>query len=281
MSYPVIDAITGSHILINGTLVAVADDQAGPFFEATDQPMFYEVIRVVEGVALFLEDHLARLERSLAGQLPFPQNLAQDVRQLIAANGLDDINLRLVLTPTDRVLHLAPSYYPDLSLFESGVATGILAWERPDPHIKVIDPAYKAAVADRFAQPGPLGPCFELLLADRQGFLTEGSRTNLFFIDQGKVVSAPDDRILLGITRKRVNQALAASGLELVTDLLTFEAVRKKPGVGAFLSGSPIDLVAIRSIEDLVLDSAQHPVFLQLNQAYQALVSAYIAARHP
>jgi len=272
MPYPIIDALTGSNIMVNGQLTAVTTAEAEPFFKPTDERMFYEVIRVVEQVPLFLETHLDRLERSLAGTVPLPKTLTAEAEQLIHANQLDGVNLRIVMTEKDRILHLTPSYYPDDRLFRQGAPTGILDWERPNPHIKIIDPAYKTAVAERFASPGPFGPYFELLLRDRQGTLTEGSRTNLFFICDGKILSAPDDRILLGITRRMVNQAIEKAGLELEIGLLTMDDIRKTEGLSAFLSGSPIDLLPIASIEDRSLNSAANDTFLLLNDAYQSII---------
>jgi branched-chain amino acid aminotransferase len=173
-------------------------------------------------------------------------------------------------------MHLIPSYYPSPEQFTGGVPTGILQWERQDPNIKIIRADYKTAVAARFAQQGPYGPCFELLLAERQGLLTEGSRSNLFFICGDEILTAPDELILKGITRKYVIQALQAAGGQISVAMVTLDDIAAGRIDAAFLSGSPIDLLPISAIENIQLPSAQNPLFLKAHQAYQSIVRVYL-----
>ena len=142
MPYPIIDALAGHLISIEGRLTAVDAPEAGPLFLPHDERMYYEVIRVVQGVPLFLEDHLQRLNRSVAGAFAVPATLEQESRDLVRANGLAAANLRMVLTAGTRVLHLAPSYYPDAGTIGQGVVTGLLSWERQDPNTKIIHADY-------------------------------------------------------------------------------------------------------------------------------------------
>ena len=283
MAYPIIDALAGRMISVNGELVAASAPAAGITYQPTDDKMFYEVIRVVRGIPLFWEDHMDRLLRSVKDEMIVPSSLYQESVSLIAANELSAANLRIVLTKNLRVLHLTPSYYPDDSQIQQGVPTGLLNWEREDPNVKVIRSDYKKAVAERFAQPGPFGSFFELLLADQAGYLTEGSRSNLFFLLGNEVLTAPDNKILIGITRKYVQQSIAKACLTLATRMLTFDDVRAMrndgTAIAAFLSGSPIDLMPIRAIEDIELDSAADPSFRKLREAYMAIVNDYIDSR--
>lgn len=279
MAYPMIDELAGRYISVQGHLVLADDSASAYLFQLANTTMFYEVVRVVRGIPLFWEDHLARLERSIGSVLPIPGSLYAECLSLIAANGLSEANLRLVLTDGLRVIHLTPTYYPSPDMVNQGVPTGILTWEREDPNKKIIRSDYKDAVAAGFAQPGAFGPCFELLLADRQGRLTEGSRSNLFFIRGGQVLTAPDDCVLLGITRQYVHQALQAAGAELAEGLLTIEDIRNGGCEAAFLSASPIDLLPVSAIGDIRLDSANHPLFRRINAAYQQIVNQYVDAR--
>ncbi len=73
-----------------------------------------------------------------------------------------------------------------------------------------------------------------------------------------------------------VNQAIEKAGLELEIGLLTMDDIRKTEGLSAFLSGSPIDLLPIASIEDRPLKSAANDTFLRLNDAYQSIIREYI-----
>jgi len=281
MAYPIIDTLTGAWIVIDGQMVAAADPAAQFCFAPTEKKMFYEVIRVVEQTPLFWEDHLERLRVSIAGQFAIPGNLYQDSLALIKTNQIEQSNLRLVLTEQYTILHQIPSYYPSSEQMRQGVPTGILNWERENPNVKVINSDYKVAVAARFTAGGPYGPLFELLLADHNGELTEGSRSNLFFIRDHEVYTAPDNRILKGITRKYVTAAINAAGGQLVEKMLTYQDIAQGAADAAFLSGSPIDLLPISAIEDVQLPSAPNPLFVQINRAYQQIVRDYLDRHQP
>jgi branched-chain amino acid aminotransferase len=276
LAYPIIDEMAGSWLSAEGRLLRADDLAARELFLPAEQKMFYEVIRVVRSTPLFWEDHMARLAASVNGSLPVPDSLYTESCRLIQTNRLEDANLRIILTSGRHIIHMTKSYYPTPEMRQLGVVTGVLNWERPDPNTKIILSDYKSAVAGRFDETGPLGRYFELLLADRQGFLTEGSRSNLFFIQSGDVISAPDDRILKGITRKYVYQAIGSIGLTVREGLLTLDDVRRGKCSAAFLTGSPIDIVPIRAIEDLALDPAAEPALFRIMAAYQQIVGRYL-----
>lgn len=278
MAYPMIDSLAGARIVLDGMLMDVSAESARICFEPVDDTLFYEVIRIESQVPLFWEDHLLRLERSIAGRFPISASLYDDALQLLEANRLERSNLRLVLNRQHTVLHQIESYYPSALQMTEGVATGILNWERANPNVKIVVGSYKEAVAARFAAGGPQGALFELLLADSNGQLTEGSRSNLFFIQGNQVFSAPDHLILKGITRQYVTAAIEAAGGERVERLFTLHEIEAGAVEAAFLSGSPIDLLPIRAIESASLASAGHPLFARINQAYQAIVHDYLLA---
>jgi len=122
---------------------------------------------------------------------------------------------------------------------------------------------------------------FELLLADSKGELTEGSRSNLFFIRGTEVYTAPDNRILKGVTRRHVTSAIAAAGGILVEKMLTYKDIAAQAVDAAFLSGSPIDLLPISAIDDIQLASAQNELFSRINQTYQQIVRDYLVSHQP
>lgn len=279
MAYPIIDDLAGTRVMDRGRLLDADSSEAAELFAPTDRTMFYEFIRIVRGVPLFWEDHMARLSLSVRPPVTIPDSLYADSLRLISANGLDTANLRVVLLEGQTVIHLTPSNFPSPELFEQGVPTGILAWERESPNIKLIRSDYKAAIAERFARPGPFGRCYELLLADRQGFLTEGSRSNLFFIRGSQVLTAPDSRILKGITRKHILEAIAQAGGELTIAMLTLDDIRGDGCDAAFLSSSPFDILPVSAIEDFRLPSAANPLLRRIDAAYRAMVADYVAEK--
>lgn len=283
MAYPLIDARLGSWACWNGLLVWLDSPQAEFLFQPVEGPIAYEVVRLVDGLPLFWSDHWQRLAATcVSSGLPIPADLRPDVDALIRkteSDGTDlrDANLRLVVGVGHTVVHVFPSYYPDLHMLRQGVTTGILQWERANPQVKLVHEDYKRAVAAALAGDDAGGPYFEVLLADRGGLLTEGSRSNFFLIEHGRVLSAPESRILIGITRKYVLRAIEAAGVESEIAMLTLADIERRGIRSAYLSGSPIDLAPIRSIEAYRLDTPEDPVFERILKAYQRIAAADLA----
>ena len=282
MGYPMVENPAGHLIITPAGLIDVASPEAAAYLQPTGRPMFYEVVRLVDGQPLFWDDHASRIQNSVARAFPVDtERLLAGCRQLVAAagDGFQSANLRIVLTENDYVIHLSPSYYPTPEQFDHGVPTGLLRRERLSPNIKTVDSEYKAAVAAGFELPRPFGRAFELLLVNRDGLVTEGSRANVFFIQGRRILTAPDELILLGITRRYVADAIRTAGAELVTAMLSVEQIQSGAAEAAFLTGSPIDILPIAAIEETRLKSAGHPLILAVHQAYQAIVRADLAHR--
>ena len=72
---------------------------------------------------------------------------------------------------------------------------------------------------------------FEALLVDRHGFVLEGTRSNFYGIRGNAVYTAPDDKVLNGITRISVLKAASELGFRIIyepprfDELLSYESV--------------------------------------------------------
>jgi branched-chain amino acid aminotransferase len=62
---------------------------------------------------------------------------------------------------------------------------------------------------------------YEAILVNEMDQITEGSRSNIFFVKNDKLITAPDNLILNGITRKYVIQICKENKIDVV-----FECVR-------------------------------------------------------
>jgi branched-chain amino acid aminotransferase len=166
---------------------------------------------------------------------------------------------------------------PSASQFENGINTSILNWERKTPNLKIFRGDYKTTVNEKFKEENSHGLPFELVLTDNEGKLYEGSMSNLFVIRDGKVYSAPDNKILIGITRKRVMTALERAGLKLETG--TFALEELDPAKDAvFVSSTPFDILPVRFMDDYEFDSANNGILKMISKMYQEYTSEYIDA---
>lgn len=236
--------------------------------------MYYEVMRVMDGKFAFLKDHMDRLKISLnlSGINQYPENelLLNELRLCVEANNLKDGNIRISVYPKDGYLHrlieIVPHFYPSQQEYEQGVSVAVVRFIRENPNVKKWNQSMKDVVK-RFRS---IHHVYEVLLFDQKGLLTEGSQSNLFFIEGNNVVTAPDELVLKGITRDYVIQAVESLGLNLkyeavpVVDVLKYDAV--------FLSGTSPKVLPIREILACCHADIQHPVLRQIMKAYDDIL---------
>ena len=175
------------------------------------------------------------------------------------------------------LIHLVDVNVPDRSMFENGINTSLLKWERQTPNLKIFRGDYKNTVNEKFKTENAHGKPFELVLSDNEDRLYEGSMSNLFVIMDGKVYSAPDDKILIGITRRRVIEALKRSGLELTTGMFTMDEL-VKGNAAIFVSSTHFDILPVTYIDDHTFDSVNDPLLNMISEAYAGYTEEYIAS---
>lgn len=281
MAYPLMEHPSGDEFFFDGAFYNVCSDKAEELSKPTDDRTYYETVRIKRGVLLFLEDHMARLEKSVMGLENFPvdTNAISDkayafLREICFR---EDGNIRIVLTKEHLLIHLVNVNVPDKELFAKGINTSLLHWERQTPNLKIFRGDYKNTVNEKFKSANAHGKPFELVLSDNNGKLYEGSMSNLFVIMDGNVYSAPDDKILIGITRRRVIESLRRSGLELKTGMFTLDEL-VKGNAAIFVSSTPFDILPVTYIDDHTFDSVSNPLLKMISEAYAGYTEEYIAS---
>lgn len=264
------EKIVGRFFMKNGKFADAAD------FSFTLNPQnVYEVIRVIDGIPLFLEDHLARMTSSLALQGMRLTETLEKIRNLllllIKKNNVENGNIKLLINGAapDIYLYFIPHAYPAETLYEAGVDTATLAIVRHNPNAKVIDARYKAAVTAFIEEKN----IYEALLVNPEGCITEGSKSNLFFVRGEKVLTPPLKDVLGGVTRQRILDLCKENGIPVeevpvpLTDLPTWD--------GAFISGTSPKVLPIRSIDGRTLSSTDNPVIQKIRRCYEDKIQHY------
>jgi branched-chain amino acid aminotransferase len=239
----------------------------------------YEVIRIIDGVPLYLEDHYARLKNSL-GLLGFDLNITESdmsvrIRKVVAANNLTNCNVKVIVYNNERLLqnclvYISKSYYPSGEEIEKGVRVGLLKLERRDPNIKLVNKEYKERVARSISE----NNAFEVLLVNSAGVITEGSKSNVFFVKEQKVYTAPGELVLKGITRKYIINACRRIGAEVVEDLINIDSLSCIDGL--FLSGTSIKVLPVSYIENREFKSASHSLITAVRDEFDYMIGEYI-----
>ena len=262
---------------------ALHDVSVNPAYPDISVDAVYEVIRIINGVPLFFEDHYERMRGSLEAigkSLKIaPDQLKQDMRRLLEANLADNCNVKIIIYGNGnnsicgcqtRLAYISKSYYPPREVADEGVKTGLFRMERRNPNAKLVDNEYKNAVSKKIIE----GGFFEVILVDNGGRITEGSKSNVFFVKNGSILTAPGWSVLKGITRKYVTEACKNAGYEVVERFVKTDEIKETEG--AFLSGTSINVLPIKSIDSLVLDSSSNFVVDSVRREYEKLLEEYI-----
>ncbi|MFH1119220.1 MAG: aminotransferase class IV [Bacteroidota bacterium] len=269
---------TRNLFMANGNLMAVS---AFEEFFIPEQTYIYEVFRVIGGVPLFIEDHLDRFYQttSLAGvDAECERNrLLAEIRSVIKANGPDEGNIKISVTPgktrkQNLLIYYTPHIYPTSEQFANGVAVKLLEAERSNPNAKVMDISFRAET-DNIKYHDEV---FEVLLVDRNGFITEGSRSNVFFISGNEVITPPLEAVLPGVTRKQIISLCEANQIRLTEtpvhrlDLESFNAL--------FISGTSRKVLPVNKADELIIPVDNH-LMKRIGGLFGNLVKAYIDIR--
>jgi branched-chain amino acid aminotransferase len=234
----------------------------------------YEVIRVAEGVPLFLEEHLERFFNSarLAGTvIRFSgDEISGLLTQLIRRNEVAEGNI-LLLCKRNLKAFFIQHKYPESRWYISGVPCGLLKAERKNPNAKVFQTNVRQMADDLIQKKG----LYEVLLVDHHENITEGSRSNVFFVSGDKLLTPPGYEVLLGITRQRTIQLAKDAGIPVAeVDI----ALKDLPSLqAAFITGTSPKILPVSQIGNCSFDP-MNPVVQELRVAYNRLIDDYIAS---
>jgi branched-chain amino acid aminotransferase len=239
---------------------------------------FYEVLRVIEGSCIFLGDHLDRLNESLRLS-GISYSLGSDqvfsiLQGLIRRNGLVSGNIRLNVRvsktePPELFSCCIPSSYPDAVQYELGVSTAIYRISRANPNVKQFNPLYQKEMLSFLADRN----IYEALLVNEQACITEGSRSNVFFIRHNALFTAPGNTVLKGITRDKVISICKELNYKLIEDSISINDLNSVEAL--FLTGTSPKILPVCRIDDHLFNVG-HPMMRTLMETYDQLIRAEI-----
>ncbi len=270
----------GRRFYHNGKIKACKDFPERLLWEGEN---LYEVVRVIEGVLLFWEDHLERLYATarLTGR-QIPEDMAalgKVVQRVIEEDGITDGNLRILYhyegaaaRPRDLLVYRVPHHYPPEELYRKGVSCMLYQAERPRPAAKIVHAGLRLSVYQQLLARGD----YEALLVDRTGHITEGSRSNVFFIREDTLLTAPDGMVLAGISRKHLLALCHKEGITVARRPVKVDELERMEA--AFLTGTSIHVLPIRQVEAQPFDPG-HPLLQRIIHLYRQHVEAYVKER--
>jgi branched-chain amino acid aminotransferase len=242
--------------------------------------IIYEVLRSIDGVPLFFEDHFARLRLSsgLVGQnLNFgEQKLKEIILMLQQKNQIFNCNVKLMLINTELgrklIVHLMKAKYPETDEYKKGVDTKIYFSERSRPNAKVLNNSWRQAL-EEFISTNQIA---EAILVDKNNQITEASRSNLFFIKDNQLFSTPEKMVLPGVTRRKTIQLAKNLGIHYSEKIVKLNELKKFDAL--LLSSTSKKLLPIKSVDNWLFNP-QNEMAQKLVNAFADLENTYIKTR--
>jgi len=241
--------------MINGELIDSAS--LGGVLDVRD-PYAYEVVRLIDGRPLFLREHYARLEktlRMLGHDIPLSEDSFRSMMLRLAdACGIQNDNAKLMLNGWDEngrcsiYLTYLGAVYPDQLMYRDGVRTGLIHAMRHNPQAKVGNRPLRLRT-NEFIRDRHL---FEAILVDANGDITEGSRSNIFFVRSGEVYTSPSSGVLLGVTRQKLFSICKSAGIPIHEETIPEDRIGLFDS--AFISGTSPKVLPIRAIDQIRYD---------------------------
>lgn len=242
--------IENSKIVLNNCIKDISDL---PDSSSVGQVTVYEVVRVIEGRILYLEDHLERFIQSFRILSVTPKQnenqIKEQLKLLIQANCILTGNIKffaLVDTTTDGqdfVFQIISHAYPTGYQYKNGVEATILKASRANPNAKVQNESLRC-IADKMIKEKNV---YEVILISPDGLVTEGSRSNIFMIKDGIVRTPRPGSVLPGVTRKNVIKACNSLNIKCIEVDITLEELVTMDAV--FITGTSPKVLPVKAVD--------------------------------
>ncbi len=227
----------------------------------------YEVFRTYDGVPFMMEEHFERLENSarlISMHISQTrEELVAEIRRTVKASGASighDVYVRYQITRGEGPVDLYPR--PDLHsryviivkelppwnprFYSEGMRMAIPSVRRNPTN--ALDPNIKGgnylnnilAITEARA----LG-ADDCVILSREGYVTEAANSNVWFVIDGRVVTAASG-VLRGLTRRAVHQACAAQGVD--TEERDIPAAELARATECFVTSATREVMPVRSL---------------------------------
>ncbi|MBM7703178.1 D-amino-acid transaminase [Metabacillus iocasae] len=266
-----------SFIDINDKVVPI-DERGHQFGDGV-----YEYVKVYNGTPFLLDEHLERLEKSALNillQLPYSRQEIKDfIQEGLRRSGLQNSDIYIQVTrgisPRN---HLFPTNVPAQFAMtirsgkvvpneqrKQGISVMILEDERwANCFIKSLNLLPNLLAKQKAFEHGH----GEAILS-RDGYITEGSSSNVFAVKDGVLYTTPaTNRILHGITRAAVIECASKLNIPFKEYDMSEDFLRHADEV--FITSTSVEVLPVSKVESITLPD-ERPITTALAQAYSEL----------
>jgi branched-chain amino acid aminotransferase len=237
-------------LLINGS---IADDNNFTEDIFRNGYSIYEVVRVFKNKPLFLNDNNLRLLNSIKNSNTLIDvskvHFTEYIEKYISLSNMKLGNIKYILYLSEGVVneyvYEIASSYPSEKDYREGVEVATLEAERETPQVKYLDPRLRE-LTNEIIHARHL---YEVILVNKKGIITEGSRSNIFFIKGNTLFTAPSDMVLSGTSRKRVIDICINEGIQLIEQAVAYKNLRDFDAV--FISGTSPLVLPVHYVDNM------------------------------
>lgn len=242
---------------------------------SNEKGWLYEVLRIKQETPVFLFEHLERLWKTLeytGVTTKYSQDyLGKEIFDLIRTMKIWEGNLRIQIDLNDESILMGPvpHHYPTPEDYENGVEAGLADLQRTNPGIKTWNISVRQA-ADKIIQKEKI---FETILTSPEGFLLEGSRSNIFGLQNGTLITPPQDLILPGITRQIIIELAIQHHIPVLEKLIHHSELANYESF--FITGTSPGILAVKNI-GLISFTCQSNIYDLLRSSYDKKIQESI-----
>ncbi len=241
----------------------------------------YETLKVRHRILYFPSLHEERLfhSASVIGLThPFRKgDITGGIQTLVRANKTEHANIKVLLIGGDTaeqarlyIMTLNP-LFPDRKDYKQGAIALIYPGERVFPEAKTLN-MLVSTLAFRSAKKAG---AYDAVLKNREGFLTEGTRTNLFYVKGEVVCTPPRKQVLEGVTRITLLDALHQRGIPVEEQVLHESDIPRQDGF--FLTSTSTKVMPLRKLGPY--DLTIPPLIREIMKVYDAYLDAYASTQ--
>ncbi len=238
--------------------------------------IIYEVIRIANGAPLFFNEHLNRFFNSIDRLNLEPKFnksiIAKRIFALIDSNQLNIGNIRFQITNNDTLQFTAwvsPFFYPSIVNYTDGVDLMTYNMERENPEVKIYRADYKKKISDIITD----NNIYEVLLVNSTNNITEGSKSNIFFVKNGCIYTPKSADVLPGITRQKIVEIITKNKIHF--EEIEISKASLSDYDAAFISGTSPKILPIRKIDNMKYNPSNGNL-RKLMKLYNELLFSYI-----
>jgi len=247
----------------------------------------YETMRAYGGELFLLKKHLARLKQSAKAvslKLPLPlDKIGEALSEALAVNKLTEAYVRIHISRGPGEIGLDPALCPAPTMiivakpfhdypaeyFERGVSLAVVKTRRNHP--RALDPSIKSTnfLNNILAKIETIrAGAYEGIMLNWEGYVAEGTISNLFMVKQGKLYTPSlKTGILEGVTRDLVLRLARRSKLPVGEVLLAPRSLLAADE--CFITNSTVEIMPVTKIDKKTVGSGKPgPVTAMLRRAY-------------